>query len=171
MSIIEHPPYSATFGSGSGEGYTAGTGTAQPIGLESVLEYNTLRINDRSVYDTIRLTSIDGLGDADVRDSRVAYPGEHGEIASEALYGGRTITLTGRLEAGNISKLRDLAQALRSAFVDLQELPLTFIAPNPANNIQIYCRKVGPISIKEEQTNAQYWRNFQVTLRDRKSVV
>lgn len=143
-----------------------GTGTSQPPGLEAVLEYNGMIFHDRKVVDKYRVLSIDGLSDADIRDVREVNPAAHGETAFDAYYGGRTLLLTGRIEAYTLPKLRDMQQALRTALVDLQEKPLYFRLGSIDKDVMIRCRKIDKLSMREEQTKYNiYQRDFQISLR------
>src|SRR4051812_21688824 len=163
---IVFPPADTTRWGGSDLRYLPGDRDSQPHGLESTFEFNSLLFHDRRVLDCYRVLTIDGFGDADLRDSRIDRPGEHGEIPLEALYGGRTIIFSGRIEAGNLMKLRMMAQELRSAFVPLTEQPLYIHdMVDSANDVYISCRKSAPIAIREEQGKQQMWRDFMITLR------
>lgn len=97
-----------------------------PKGIESVLEYNGLVLNDRRRLDRYVVQRITGLGDADLRDSREPNPDRDGETPYKALYSGRTITLQGYMEAGNLRMLRYMSHQLKKAFSELQERPLRF---------------------------------------------
>lgn len=152
--------------SGDTELSLPGTGLSQPPGLEAVLEYNGMIFHDRAVVDKYRILKIDGLQDPDVRDNREVNPSAHGETALASFYGGRTILLTGRIEAYTTAKLRDMQQGLRTAFSSLIEKPLIFHVGDINKEIQIMCRKIDKISMTEEQTNDKnVWRDFQITLR------
>lgn len=137
-----------------------------PAGLEAVLEYNGIYLNSKGVVDKYRITNIDGLHDADIRDARENNPSSHGETAFTSYYGGRTISLTGRIEAHNVAKLRAMQQALRTAFSSLEELPLYFRMSNSMYDHYIECRKSSPIAMAETQQNANnFYRDFVITLR------
>ena len=69
--------------------------------------------------DRYRLSAITGLDDADVRDTREPNPDYDGETPFGSLYGGRTITLTGEVQAGNLDYLRYMQHHLKIAFDDL----------------------------------------------------
>lgn len=145
-----------------------GTKESGPGGIESIIEYNGIYLNDRSWIDTFLVTNIDGIDDADIRDSREENPGFDGETPGFALYGGRTIVLQGEIHAKTIWKLRDMEKGLRQAFADLSiERPLKFHnAINPNRSLQIYCKKSQKIQMPEEQTTATYFkRSFSITLR------
>lgn len=86
-------------------------------GLEAVLEYNGVRINDRSLLERARLTSIAGLSDdPDIRETRESNADRHGERVGIQLMGGRTITMEGLIEAGSIPMVRDTWRRYKRAF-------------------------------------------------------
>lgn len=178
MGITSLPPTSTpTGGSGGGgivvvggEGSTAGpiysTFNSVPTGVESVYQYNGLTLNDLSVYDRYRITRIEGLGDADVRDQRELHPARHGEEALLALYGGRPVVLQGRIESWTLNKMRDMVMALKQAFSPLVESDLVVVTGRGfARDHLIRCRKVQPIAMTEEQKDFNFWREFMITLR------
>lgn len=157
-----------------------GSGTAFPPGLETVFEYNNMVFNKLDQIDKIRVTKIDGFADADIRDNRENNPSSDGETALDSFYSGRTIVFTGRIEAYRLEKLRDMQQAFRQAFADVsKELPLVLHAygfipdgqggfrrgPSIQRTGQIYCRKIQPIQMTEEQTDLRFYREFMLTLR------
>jgi len=147
-----------------------GTKLSGPRGVEAVIEYNGIYLNDRSWIDTFIVTNIDGIDDADIRDVREDFPGYHGELLGAAYYGGRTIVLSGYIETKTIWKMRDMIQGLRFAFSDIsKEYPLIFHHYDPAYTLQICCKKSQKMQIVEEQTTLnEVRRNFQITLRARK---
>lgn len=98
-------------------------------GLEAIMEYGdasklradripgAMLINDQSKLDRVRITQLDGLHDEpDGSESRQSNSDRHGESAGQMLYRGRTIGMTGRVEAGNIGAMRDLWRRFRSQF-------------------------------------------------------
>ena len=176
IASLGTPPTSlGTGGPNEGQPGTGGIGPdgkrlaggSGPRGIESVIEYNGLYLNVRSWVDTFLVTTIGGLDDADVRDSRELNPGYHGETAFQGFYGGRTITLTGKIHTKTLFKMRDMQQALRQAFSQLDDdLPLIFRAPVPERDLQINCKKSQSIQMTDEQRTANHFeRAFQVILR------
>lgn len=97
-----------------------------PLSIRDVITFNGITFNDRRFPDAYILTGIDGLADADIRDSRDINPDFDGETPYTAYHGGRTIVIEGYIRAGNIEKLNDMRQKLKAAFNDLTEHPLTF---------------------------------------------
>lgn len=144
-----------------------GTGFSVPRGIESVLSYNGIVLNDLSVYDKYRVIGIDGLADADVRDNREDLPGDDGEDAYDSFYSGRTIVLKIRVEAYQLDKLRDMEESLRSAFVNMTEEKLHFVTGDVEKDHYINCKKSAPNTKEEDVTNIGYkhFRDWQITLR------
>lgn len=156
-------------GPGDGQSGTLtlpGSGIAVPAGLDAVLEYNGLLMNVQKNIDRYRVTTIDGLYDADVRDTRDVNTNDDGEVPYNAFYGGRTIVIGGTIETYSVPKLRDMQQALRAAFVNIRnEYPLYFRTGNFQTDHYINCKKISSISGVEQQTNIRANRDFQVSLR------
>ena len=165
---VPDPNQNISGGQGDPELSITGTGLAVPGGLESILSYNGLIINDLSVFDKYRLMDIEGLSDPDIRDTREDKPGEDGEDAYDSYYSGRTIVLNVRVEAYEIKKLRDMEEALRNAFVNMTEKPLYFLsASNPEQDHYIMCKKSASLTKTEsvENLNFRHFRDWQITLR------
>jgi len=140
------------------------------LGLEAEIVFNNLllnqRLSDAGNGPRYRITDIGGLDDADVRDAREANPMRDGELALPAYYGGRTITLTGRIIARNVAEMRTMQSNLKRAFSTLEESRLKFYnASGSTDYIYIDVRKSAPIQMREAQVNAQPYRDFLVTLR------
>lgn len=138
-SIYSAPPAAVGLLSGSPEDRIIGTGTS-PRGVEAIFEYRDSQFNLRDNIDTILVTGFT-TGVA-VRDSREDNPGQHGQTAYEALYGARTIVMSGKIEARTIWKLRDLETGFRRLFNDIsKEYPLVFRTGNTATDQMIPCKK------------------------------
>jgi hypothetical protein len=117
--------------------YAPGSSLEVP-GLEAILEYgdatkfdlksgripNSLLINDQSQLDMVRITQLEGLhDDPETAESRQGNSDRHGERAGNMRYRGRTVGLTGRVQAGNIGAMRNLWRRLRGQFgVDERDL-------------------------------------------------
>jgi hypothetical protein len=167
MPLYNAQPYVPGPGDGLPGRFTLpGDPSIVPAGLEAVLEYNNLYMNIQKNIDRYRINSIDGLYDADIRDTREVNTGEDGESPYNSFYGGRTITISGTIDTYSVSKLRAMQYALRRAFADIsKEYPLIFRTGNFANDHMISCKKIGPIAGVEEQSNLRATRDFQVSLR------
>ncbi len=90
--------------------------TFGPRGAKAVLKYNGLLLNDRRRMDRIVITEVGGIDDPDVRDARDPNPDRDGETPLDALYSGRTITLKGYVQAGNVDMMDKLWSDLKDAF-------------------------------------------------------
>ena len=90
-------------------------------GLECVFEFNGLRLNDRRQPDQYRIHRIAGLDDPDMRVGEEENADRDGTRPLPQLYGGRTITMTGEVRAGNMAYLRYMWQELKAAFDDARE--------------------------------------------------
>jgi hypothetical protein len=108
--------------------YMPGTNLEIP-GLEAILEYGdaskakrdhipgAMLINDHSRLDRVRITQMDGLhDDPEASETRQGNADRYGESTSNMLYRGRTIGLTGRVEAGNIGAMRNNWRRFRGQF-------------------------------------------------------
>jgi phage-related protein len=166
MEVLVLPTAVAGLGSGQTGSIDPGTGDSIPGGVESIFEYNGLVMNNRGWLDTFLVTNIDGLSDADIRDSREVNPGDHGETPFAAFYGGRTITMSGKIRAHTLFKMRDMIQALRTAFQDISvERPLRIMTGDADRDVIIYCKKIQTLNIPETQADFRHMRDFQITLR------
>jgi hypothetical protein len=146
--------------------FQPGSRTSPPVGLEGTFVYNGLTLNDRSSPDRYQITSISGLDDADVRDSRELLSAQHGETAFLAYYGGRTLSFKGEIRAGNISKIRDMQEDLRSAFALLTEVPFYCYSPGGLADCMFEkVRKGAPLQGAESQDSMKIKRDFLITLR------
>lgn len=110
--------------------YDDGSGLAVPGAPEVVLQYGdastidasgvipgAMLINGRDNLEQARLVQVSGLhADPDGRETRDPRADQHGERAGNQLYGGRTVGLTGKTQAGNLTALRDLYEGLRRQF-------------------------------------------------------
>jgi hypothetical protein len=159
------PPKEATLGQGHPTLADMGSGYSVPGGIESIFEYNGLLLNDRSTVDRYRVREVEGLWDADVRDAREANPSDHGETDYESFYGGRTIAMRVRIEAHTLRKLRDMQQAFRTAFLDLQEKPLYIHSGTLARTVKIECKKSVALAGPESQTDYNFFREVLLTMR------
>lgn len=145
--------------------FAQGTDRAKLGGIENPIEYNGKLINSKNTQDAVVVTSIEGLADADVRDTRENNPGYDGETAFSSHYGGRTIVLNGYIRSGTLSKLRDMQEGLKSVFATLEEAPLVLKGTSIDRDLQIFCRKTQPITMSEVQQGFEFKRDFQITLR------
>ena len=164
-NVLSTELYGAGLLDGYSDRYDLGTDRLKVGGIENQIVFNDYLLNVTNHEDAVVITSIDGLNDADVRDTRDVNPGYDGETAFSSYYGGRTIVLSGFIRAHTLEKLRDMQEGIRSAFAPLEEKLLVFRGKTRSRDLQIRCRKTQPITMSETQTNFLFERQFQVTLR------
>lgn len=155
---------------GSASQSIVGTKRSGPVGIESIIEYqsaNPVFLNVADWIDTFIVTSVNGIDGSDLRLSAQPNPGEHGETPGDPLFGGRTVVLGGKQYAQTIWKLRDMQQGLRSSFMDIKrEYPLIFHALDPEDDLMVMCKLADKINIPDQQTTrSDFQRDFQITLR------
>lgn len=150
--------------SGSTSNYIKGSGLSKK-GIESIIEFNGVRLNDSSKKDYYSVNKIVGLFDMDIRDNRIPRPNQDGEVPQESKYSGRTITIDGEIVANTREKLLDMETALQMAFYPLEEKQLVFRTGDIRRDFFISCKKTQPIDIVEEQTGDYHKRVYQITLR------
>lgn len=105
--------------------YRAGGG-ARPGALESRLIANGLVLNDQDAYDRYFVKNVDGLWGADIRDTREPRVNDDGEDVYDTLLGGKTVTISGRIEAHNLDIMRDMESNLEQAFPHNFDYPILF---------------------------------------------
>lgn len=154
---------------GSPDGRVIGT-KRSPGGIETVIEYRSkwpVYLNVTEWVDTFLVIQINGLESADLRSSAQQNPGEHGETPGDALWGGRTLVLNGKVFAHTIWKLRDMKAGLFGAFLEVDtEYPLIFHAADPRDDLMIMCKLADKPSMPDQQTTRnEYVRDFQIALR------
>lgn len=96
----------------------------QSIGLQSIIDFNGLVINDRFRPDRYFVKKITGLGQPDIRDNRIDVPSDHFEIAYDAFYKGATITVEGEIQAGSLAQSTRMYRDLEAALGTLIESPM-----------------------------------------------
>lgn len=98
-----------------------------PRGVESIIHYGDQAewtMNDTRRVDAIIVTGIGGLGGPDLSVTADEGADRDGESPNDPRYGGRTITLTGYVSAGNLEMMRHLVSYIETAFDDVREQPL-----------------------------------------------
>lgn len=149
------------------------------FGVQALIEFNGLVLNDRYQSDLIRVVSITGLDDAEVRDEREKKSGKSGEYPYDAFYGGRNLVMTGFIETGSLQVLIQLSIQLKAALANLEESPLKFrwfdiydtfddpntiLEYNPNANLSIapsgnYIPLIGSLSDLKIESGLLKWQN------------
>lgn len=146
--------------------FLPGSGTAKPPGLESIVDYNGITINDRRVMDKYRVRKFSGLhGGSEIRSSEENNSSSIGATPLTNLPGGKTFIIEGTIQAGNTDKLRDMQQALTTAFFSMVERPMVFHSPL-TGDCYIMCRPTDQVSMTDEHTkNDRLVCDFQISMR------
>lgn len=93
-----------------------------PLLFGEKIRFNGFLFNDHTILERARVKSVDGLMDADLRDSRSESPDQDGEDFYDLLRGGRTLAFDGELVAGNLHSLSNLRQNMIAAISGRDEL-------------------------------------------------
>lgn len=151
-------------GIGSDVDAIPGDPNSEPYGVEVLFEYNGFVFNNWDLRDRYCVTEIDGLHDAVIESKSEPIPNGDGVTPYPSRYRQRTLVFRGRIEATTPLKMRSMAMAMRSAFLDIgYEKPLIFRTHSGDHDIVINCKKTA-IDIPEKQINMHAYRDFMVTL-------
>jgi Phage tail protein len=166
MPIILDPP-EITAGSGAPNRSLPGSGKAIPTMVaRTVFEINGLIMNQRDNKDVIWVEEIDGLYDADLRDSREPNPDRDGEQFYGGLYSGKPLVLTGFIEAGTMEKLEDMMFAFNEAWDDIsEESMLVGRTGDVQRDWMLNVAKVQSLAMKDKQDSYRWKRQFMLSLR------
>lgn len=110
-----------------------------PGGLENRFLVRGIYLNDRSTEDRYHVDRVEGIYDfPKVRTIESPLPARDGISSDDLYYGGRTITFSGRVVAGNVAKLRAMEQSLKHAlFSDQTETAVKFTNATGASLLPI----------------------------------
>lgn len=123
-----------------------------------------------------RVLSIDGLWDQEMRTESYNLPNQHGARSGDYYYGGKTIVISGVIEAADMPNLRQMQNALADAFRDALPHKMFFqiidggghtdagyVTPT-ATQLFVTCRKNQKIDMPEVQVNLKHTRAFTIQL-------
>lgn len=131
-----------------------GIGPAHPATQTSWLDLNDQSERDFWREDAIgywyHVRSVDGIWDQELRTETHNLPQRHGTKSGDYFYAGRTIVISGRVEAKNLELLRTAQRALQAAFYDMKDHPLQFTMWEE-DDVYIICRKNQKIDMPESQ--------------------
>lgn len=150
---------------GDAQIHLPGTRKSAPLSLQALLKFNGITINDHKVIDHFRVTSVDGFHGTEIRHSEEPNPSDHGMTPLDNWLGGKTLIVSGIIKAGNIDKLSDMEEGLRTALYTMTEKQFVVSVSDFARDVYINARPSDKLSIIEQQTNDRYEREFQFTLR------
>lgn len=144
--------------------------------IEAPVEFNSLTFNYQSYSDLatsphywIKVDTVDGLYDDEIRYESHPLPGDDGERSGDVLLSGKQLVLTGRIFGWNLTYLRIGARALQAALYDRAQHKLKFYDwADGQNAIQLYftARKNQPLVMTDEITQFDhYLQRWTVGLR------
>lgn len=132
-----------------------------------------LTLNDRSLLETFWVDDLAGFESADIAREVVANTGSPGELSSTPQNTGRTMTLTGWIQAGSYPKLMRLDAQLTNVFNDLRETSMLIdvaegsIFRQPP--VEIYCapsdRLIISKKIEQGDITGLLKRQFTIAMR------
>lgn len=88
-------------------------------------------LNDKSSVERYEIRSIDGLHSLPpIQLAESALPGRDGVRIDDVRYGGRDVSVTGRIVAGNLAKLRAMEYELRELlYADISDTKIATLTP------------------------------------------
>jgi hypothetical protein len=99
------------------------------IGPHSRMSRNGIVFNDRSVLECYWVEDWQGFEAPDLIVGAQPNAEEDGELPDLGFYGGRTMSLSGWIQAGSYPRLIDMERALLDSLTDLFELPALIYVP------------------------------------------
>lgn len=143
------------------------------VGPHSRFTYNGLTLNDRSLIETYWVESSTGFDSPDVIVSAQQNVEETGELPDPGFYGGRTMTLTGWVQAGSYPQVLRMSRLLLDAFVGLVERTMTigvaeasyFVQPDMVIDCRPSDRPQLTMDVQQEDLTGLLKRPFTISLR------
>lgn len=128
----------------------------KPVIFRSASGSTDFTVNDRasinknfsvSPYYYISLTDVDGLRSADISSENVPLPNTTGEKSGDVIRRGKSITLTGTIEARTFGDLENAADYLEEMFWDTSARKLIWYPWNSSSQIYVFARVNNDLSI------------------------
>lgn len=164
---VENRYYQGAYGSESTE-------FMQIPGLESRIEIGSFSftINDKDnpgqsrTMNNYYISDIGGMDDADIRFNEESNFYRDGTNPLTSKYGGRTITMTGKIEAQNVHKMRQMQTELKYNLGTNFETPVVFRNVwNNGSDFMLNMRKNTSLQMAERQDSYLPRRDFLITMR------
>ena len=131
-----------------------------------------LVLNDRSSLDCYWINELTGFDSADISISEQPNVQEDGATPDPGFHGGRTMTMTGYIQAGSYPKMLAMGRALLDSVLDLVESPMTIYAVGDViimPTVTINCRLADKVAIdtkiQQDDITGVFKRNFTMALR------
>lgn len=143
------------------------------VGPHSRFTFNGLVLNDRTLMETYWVESTTGFDSPDVIVSAQQNVEETGELPDPGFYGGRTMTLTGWVQAGSYPQALRMGRLLLDAFVGLSEqqmmIGVAIASYLTQPDVVISCRPSDrpqlTTDIQQDDITGLLKRPFTITLR------
>lgn len=94
------------------------------VGPHSIFVRNGLVLNDRSKLECYWVEEPTGFDSPELKVSSVENVQEDGSLAEPGLYGERTMTLSGYIQAGTYTQVMEMGRELLDSLIGLDEVPL-----------------------------------------------
>jgi hypothetical protein len=121
------------------------------VGSHTLFTIGDLVLNDRSSPECYWVDDPTGFETPDVLASAQQNVQEDNELPDPAFYGGRTMTLSGWIQAGSYTKILEMGRALLDSIISLEERPMLLsVAPGglfTQPTVSISCRLVDKPSV------------------------
>jgi hypothetical protein len=137
--------------------------------IEKPVTFNSLTFNNEAHSDLttsphhwIKLDSVDGLYDDEIRYESHVLPGVDGERSADVLLGGKQLVLTGTIYGWNLHYLRVGQRALQAAFYSRAQYKLYYYdwSDGGTGAFQLYftVRKNQPLVMTDEITELGHYK-------------
>lgn len=158
--------YRPGLGTGEVDERVVGTGDSWPS-FPGIVDYNGFVMNDYTTADYYRISSIDGLDDAELRFTSAVKPNADGEEIYGSYYAGRTIVINGEIRASNLWMMDDMRSNMINAFARKdKDYPLRLHHGGAATDRFVMCRKNAKLEIPMvTPTQQQPVLPFMISLR------
>lgn len=144
------------------------------FGPHNIFVRNGFTLNDRSMLETYWVEDMSGFDSADVLVSAQQNAQEDGELPDQGFYGGRTMTLTGWIQAGSYPVLMHMSRLLLNAFLGLDEKPMLITTthlgffenvPDYTINCRVADKPQLAAKIEASDVSGMLKRSFTIALR------
>lgn len=143
------------------------------VGPHNRFVRNGIVFNDRSQLECFWVEDMTGFESTDIEASATPSIQETGENPDPGRHGGRTMTLTGWIQAGSYPTMMRMGRALLDSFIDIVEMPMQIVTADASYFTQpavwIGCRPADKVQlsmqVQPSDIRGVIKRNFTITLR------
>lgn len=145
---------------------------AMMVGPHSLLRRNGITFNNRAGLECFWVEDFSGFDSADIRISAQDNTEEIGELPERGFYGGRTMTLSGWVQAGSYPRLLTMGRELLDSLLGLEEVDMIITTQIGSiftmADVSIACRPAAvnlATKIEGSDITKVFKRNFSISLR------